>query len=92
MTKTDNMFGAKEDICRMGRQGQWEKGLPDDGERRYNRELADVAADLYRLLQQLRKEFPFLTLSSQDQEDLLRAACILLELDLIDEDPPAPEV
>jgi hypothetical protein len=76
----------------MGWQIQREEDLPpNDGEQRYNRELGDIAAALYRLLQQLRREIPFLALSSQDEEDLVHAACVLLELDLIDADPLSPE-
>ena len=76
----------------MGRQVQEEVIPSGDEERRYHHELGDTAATLYHLLQQLRREFPFLALTAQDEEDLMHAACLLLELDLLDADAFDPDV
>ena len=91
MKNIGNVLDTKEGCVVMGRQAHRETIPPGDGERQYHHELGDTAAALYRLVQQLRREFPFLALIAQDEEDLTRAACVLLELDLLDADLLDPE-
>ena len=61
-----------------------------DAEIRARHELGEVAATLYRLVWHLQAEFPFLALTLQDEEDLLRATGVLLEWDLIEPGSPDP--
>ena len=77
MTGTDDLTAALE--------------RAEDLQRRCEHEVADVAVCLYRILCQIRREFPFPVLSAQDNEDLVRTGGVLWEqglLDVFDLDPP----
>ena len=64
--------------------------LVADTERCAYHELVEVAVSLYHLVRHLQAKFPFLALTPQDEEDLLRATGMLLEWGLLEPDLPDP--